>query len=101
MTQNIALLVEDREAALLGQLPPAARERFRALLQDRDDRHALLLAAGEAARDAREDLRFAERDLDQTMRAVNRDERAEESVKRRIAASRVEISRRARRLEHF
>src|SRR3954469_1745632 len=93
---QISLTVEDREAELLGRLPPAARDTFRRLQQSRDDAHGLLLIASAAAREARDDLRTAERDLDLMMRARKRDEVAEEQQKARIAAERVELSRRQR-----
>src|ERR1044072_9253337 len=92
----ITLAVEDREAALLGRLPAQVRETFRRLQQARDDAHGLLLLASAAAREARDDLRTAERDLELMMRARKRDEVAEERQKARIAAERVELARRQR-----
>src|SRR3954452_4652373 len=93
---QIVISVEDREAALLGRLPAQARETFRGIQQARDDAHGLLLMASAAAREARDDLRTAERDLDQMMRARKRDSVAEDRQKARIEAERVEMRRRQR-----
>src|SRR4051812_13385428 len=91
---NIPMAAEDRVADLRARLPPEARARFEALQQAAADAHVLSLAANEAALDARADLRLLEQELERTKGAVRRNEDIEESIKRRIAAARVELGRR-------
>src|SRR4051794_10588653 len=98
MTQ-VLFSLEDRAGDLKGRLPAQARARFEALEQAAADAHALLLAASAAAREARDDLRDAEAELDRPRSWTphpRRDEAAETRAAARVEAERVEVRRRTR-----